>query len=43
MAAPDRVAGYSEAEVDAMIREALRGQFAAGVTMVRDLGDRRGV
>ncbi len=37
----DRVAGYSEAEVDAVITEALRRQLAAGVTTVRDLGDRR--
>jgi imidazolonepropionase-like amidohydrolase len=41
MAALDRVAGYSEAEVDAVITEALRAQLAAGVTTVRDLGDRR--
>jgi len=35
------VAGDSEAEVDAVITVALRGQLAAGVTRVRDLGDRR--
>ena len=41
MGALERVAGYSEAEVDAVISNALREQLAAGVTVVRDLGDRR--
>ena len=36
----DRVAGYSEAELDAVVTEALRRHRAAGVTTVRDLGDR---
>ncbi|MGY4773449.1 amidohydrolase family protein [Kribbella sp. CWNU-51] len=36
----DRVAGYSDEEIDAVVTEALRRQLAAGVTMVRDLGDR---
>ena len=35
-----RVAGYSDEEVDAVVTEALRRQLAAGVTTVRDLGDR---
>ena len=37
----DRVAGYSEQEIDAVVTEALRRHRAAGVTTVRDLGDRR--
>jgi imidazolonepropionase-like amidohydrolase len=37
----DRVAGYSDDELDAVVTEALRGQLAGGVTTVRDLGDRR--
>ena len=37
----DRVAGYSDEELDAVVTEALRRQLAAGVTTVRDLGDRR--
>lgn len=37
----DRVAGYSDAELDAVITEGLRRQLLAGVTTVRDLGDRR--
>ena len=37
----DRVAGYSEAEIDAVVTEALARHLAAGVTTVRDLGDRR--
>lgn len=37
----DRVAGYSDDELDAVISEGLRRQLAAGVTTVRDLGDRR--
>jgi imidazolonepropionase-like amidohydrolase len=36
----DRVAGYSDEEIDAIVTEALRRHLAAGVTMVRDLGDR---
>jgi imidazolonepropionase-like amidohydrolase len=36
----DRVAGYSEQEIDRVISQALRDQLAAGVTTVRDLGDR---
>lgn len=36
-----RVAGYSDQEIDAVVTEALRRQLAAGVTTVRDLGDRR--
>ena len=37
----DRVAGYTEEEIDAVVSEGLRRQLAAGVTTVRDLGDRR--
>jgi imidazolonepropionase-like amidohydrolase len=37
----ERVAGFTEAELDAVVTEALRRQLAAGVTTVRDLGDRR--
>jgi imidazolonepropionase-like amidohydrolase len=36
----NRVAGYSDAEIDAVITRALHDQLAAGVTTVRDLGDR---
>jgi len=36
----DRVAGYSDEEIEAVVTEALRRHLAAGVTMVRDLGDR---
>ncbi|WP_405069708.1 amidohydrolase family protein [Kribbella sp. NBC_01510] len=36
----DRVAGYSNEEIEAVVTEALRRHLAAGVTMVRDLGDR---
>lgn len=35
-----RVAGYSDAEIDAVVSKALHDQLAAGVTTVRDLGDR---
>lgn len=35
-----RVAGYSAEEIDKVVTEALRRQLAAGVTTVRDLGDR---
>jgi imidazolonepropionase-like amidohydrolase len=37
----DRVAGYTDQEIDAVISEALRAHLTAGVTTVRDLGDRR--
>jgi imidazolonepropionase-like amidohydrolase len=37
----ERVAGYTNEELDAVVTAALRHQLAAGVTMVRDLGDRR--
>ena len=36
----DRVAGYTENEIDDVVTEAARRQLAAGVTTVRDLGDR---
>ncbi|WP_426562876.1 amidohydrolase family protein [Angustibacter sp. McL0619] len=35
-----RVAGYSDDEIDEVITKALADQLAAGVTTVRDLGDR---
>lgn len=37
----ERVAGYSEDELDAVVTAALERHRAAGVTSVRDLGDRR--
>jgi len=37
----DRVAGYTDDELDAVMTQGLRRQLAAGVTTVRDLGDRR--
>lgn len=37
----DRVAGYSDGEIDEVITDALRCHLDAGVTTVRDLGDRR--
>jgi imidazolonepropionase-like amidohydrolase len=37
----DRVAGYSAGEIEEVISRALRDQLRAGVTTVRDLGDRR--
>lgn len=37
----DRVAGYSEEEIESVVTAGLRRQLAAGVTTVRDLGDRR--
>ena len=40
-AALDRVAGYTHEEIDAVITRALHVQLTAGVTTVRDLGDRR--
>src|SRR5215217_6270885 len=36
----ERVAGYSPEEIDGVVSESLRRQLAAGVTTVRDLGDR---
>lgn len=41
VSALDRVAGYSEEQIDEVITVALRAQLSAGVTAVRDLGDRR--
>jgi len=41
VSALDRVAGYSNHEIDEVVTRALRDQLAAGVTTVRDLGDRR--
>jgi imidazolonepropionase-like amidohydrolase len=38
----DRLAGYDDDELSHVIEAALRAQLAAGVTVVRDLGDRRG-
>jgi imidazolonepropionase-like amidohydrolase len=35
----ERLAEYSPEEIDTVVVEALRGQLAAGVTTVRDLGD----
>lgn len=35
-----RVAAYSDAQIDEVIRQALSDQLRAGVTTVRDLGDR---
>jgi len=35
------VAGYSDQRIDDVITRALREQLSAGVTTVRDLGDRR--
>src|SRR5687767_5180781 len=37
----DRVPGLSDDEIDRVISEGLERQLAAGVTTVRDLGDRR--
>lgn len=36
----DKVAGFTAEEIDAVMTEALRRQLAAGVTTVRDLGDK---
>ena len=36
-----RVRGYSDRELDEVISDGLQRQLAAGVTTVRDLGDRR--
>jgi imidazolonepropionase-like amidohydrolase len=41
VSALDRVAGCSDEEIDEVITRALRDQLDAGVTTVRDLGDRR--
>ena len=41
VSALDRVAGYSDEQIDEVITRALRDQLSAGVTTVRDLGDRR--
>jgi len=37
----DRIAGYTDDEMDAVITDGLRRQLDNGVTTVRDLGDRR--
>jgi imidazolonepropionase-like amidohydrolase len=37
----DRVVGYSDDRIDAVMTKALHDQLAGGVTTVRDLGDRR--
>lgn len=41
VSALNRVAGYSDDEIDAVVTKALHDQLVAGVTTVRDLGDRR--
>src|SRR6266704_2433370 len=41
MGALDRLPGYSDEELTGVIEQALAAQLAAGVTSVRDLGDRR--
>jgi imidazolonepropionase-like amidohydrolase len=41
MGALDRLVDYSDEELDRVIELGLRAQLAAGVTTVRDLGDRR--
>ena len=41
LGALDRVAGMDEEQLDAAITRSLRDQLAAGVTTVRDLGDRQ--
>jgi imidazolonepropionase-like amidohydrolase len=41
VSALDRVAGYCAEEIEEVISRALRDQLRAGVTTVRDLGDRR--
>jgi len=38
----ERLGGYADDELDAVIEASLRAQLSAGVTAVRDLGDRRG-
>ena len=37
----DRAAGYSETEIERVLKDSLSRQLAAGVTTVRDLGARR--
>jgi imidazolonepropionase-like amidohydrolase len=37
----DRIFGYTDDELEAVIERSLRAQLSAGVTTVRDLGDRR--
>jgi imidazolonepropionase-like amidohydrolase len=37
----ERVAGYTDAEIDHVVTDGLRRHLGAGVTTVRDLGDRR--
>jgi imidazolonepropionase-like amidohydrolase len=37
----DRVAGYTDVQIDAVVTDALAAHLASGVTTVRDLGDRR--
>jgi imidazolonepropionase-like amidohydrolase len=37
----ERVPGYSPEQIEAVVTESLRRQLAAGVTTVRDLGDRQ--
>src|SRR5580765_2958996 len=41
LGALDRVAGYSDDELETVVRSSLAAQLAAGVTTVRDLGDHR--
>ena len=41
MGALDRVAGYSDSEIEAVVTQALADHLAAGITTVRDLGDRK--
>src|SRR5262249_15326808 len=41
MGAIDRVAEHTDVQLDGVIEQALSAQLAAGVTTVRDLGDRR--
>lgn len=37
----DRLAGYDDEQLDAVITQSMQAQLAAGVTTVRDVGDRR--
>ena len=41
LGALDRVPGMDDEQLDAVVTQSLRDQMAAGVTTVRDLGDRR--
>ena len=41
LGALDRLAAYDDEELDAVITRSMRAQLAAGVTTVRDVGDRR--